>query len=132
MCFTTEHNSAVPGGPMSKRFTLTCAVAALLAVGVRADDPPDFKPDARYTGSSFNGWKMLGQAEWKAQNGEIAGKPTAESGGWLMGLPALQDVLFFANVKCDGKCRTGVLLRAEPTTDGGWKGIFMSLTDGDF
>ena len=30
----------------------------------------------------------------------------------------LQDLQFFANVRCEAKCRTGVLLRAEKTTDG--------------
>lgn len=117
---------------MSKRFTLTCAVAAVLAIGVQAADPPDFKPDVTFTGSSLTTWKTVGQAAWTAQNGEIVGRPSAESGGWLMMDKPLQDLLFFANVRCDATCKAGVLMRVDKAPDGTMKGIFMSLADGDF
>ena len=111
---------------------LTTAMAALVSLGVHADDPPDFKPDASFSGSSLKGWRTLGQVDWKAQNGELTGRPAAESGGWLVMEQPLQDLQFYANVRCDAKCRTGVLLRAEKTADGGLKGVFVSYNDGDF
>ena len=40
--------------------------------------------------------------------------------------------MFYTNLRCEGTCKTGVLLRAEKTPDGGMKGIYVSLTDGDF
>ena len=100
--------------------------------GARAEDPPDFKPDAAFSGSSLKGWQVLGQADWKAQNGELVGRPTAEAGGWLVMETPFQDLQFFANVRCEAPCRTGVLLRAEKTADGGLKGIFVSYSAGDF
>jgi hypothetical protein len=104
------------------------AVAALV---VNAADPPDFKPDHVFAGSSLSGWHVVGQADWKAVNGEIAGRAKAGAGGWLMLDQKLQDLQFFANVRCDNPCKAGVLFRAEQTADGGMKGIYVSLADGD-
>jgi hypothetical protein len=42
-----------------------------------------------------------------------------------------QDVAFFAAFRCEPGCKTGVLLRAQKTADGGLKGIFVSLNEGD-
>jgi hypothetical protein len=44
---------------------------------------------------------------------------------------SLQDVQFGFELRCTGGCRTGVLLRAEKTPNGGLKGIFTSLVDED-
>src|SRR5262249_46384956 len=114
-----------------KAFVFTGAAVATLTLGLQAADPPDFKADATFTGSSLAGWHVLGQADWKAQNGELVGRPTSESGGWLMMNRSFQDLQFYANVRCDAACKIGVLLRAEKTADG-LKGIFVSFADGDF
>ena len=45
---------------------------------------------------------------------------------------SLQDLQFFANLRCQGPCKAGVLLRAEKTADGGMRGIYVSFADGDF
>lgn len=113
-------------------WSMTCAVTALMTLGVRAADPPDFTPDATFTGSSLGAWKVVGQADWKAQNGELIGRSTGEAGGWLVADKPLQDQLFFASVKCDGKCRTGVLLRAAKASDGSMSGVYVSYSEGDF
>ena len=42
-----------------------------------------------------------------------------------------QDVAVFASFRCAAGCQTGVLLRAERTADGGLKGVFVSLNEGD-
>ena len=41
-----------------------------------------------------------------------------------------QDIEFYTEFRCAEKCDAGVLLRAEKTPDGGWKGVYVSL-DGD-
>jgi hypothetical protein len=103
----------------------------MIAIGLLAADPPDFKADATFTGSSLTGWHTVGQVEWKAQNGELVGHPSSDGGGWLVMDKSFQDLQFFANVRCDGKCQTGVLLRAAKTSDGGLTGVYVSFADGD-
>ena len=38
---------------------------------------PSFRPDVRFTGSTLAGWHTLGDADWRAQDGEIVGTPKA-------------------------------------------------------
>jgi hypothetical protein len=90
-----------------------------------------FIPDAAFKGSTLKGWHVLGQADWHATNGEIVGTAKAGGGGWLVLDHSYQDVGLFANFRCTGGCRTGVLLRAEKTADGGMRGIFVSLDQGE-
>jgi Domain of Unknown Function (DUF1080)/FG-GAP-like repeat len=117
---------------MPHRFR-TCAVAAAVALlgpallGTAASR--NFVPDVVFTGSALTGWKPLGAAEWRAQNGEIVGTPT--TGGWLVADRAYQDVAVAASFRCAEGCRAGVLLRAERTPDGGLKGIYTSLAADD-
>src|SRR6476659_888467 len=99
----------------------TIAVTALAAAG------PTFIPDARFQGSNLTGWHTLGAAEWRAANGEITGKPTAVSGGWLLMDRGLQDLGVYASFRCLGECATGLLVRAQKTPDG-IKGLLVSLT----
>jgi len=92
---------------------------------------PTFKPDATVKGSSLTGWHVLGQADWKSQDGEITGTAKAGGpGGWLVLDKSYQDTAFYASFRCAEGCKTGVLLRAEKTP-GGMKGIFVSLAAGD-
>ena len=111
---------------------LAIVALAVGTLGLQAADPPDFKPDATFTGSSLTGWHVVGQADWQAQNGELIGRPTAGTGGWLMMDKPLEDLQFFANVRCDDPCRTGILLRAVKAPDGGMTGVYVSLAKGDF
>jgi hypothetical protein len=105
--------------------------AALVAAGVYASGARDFAPDATFKGSSLTGWHPLGEAKWKAENGEIVATP-GSGGGWLALDKSYQDLQFFTNVRCAAACKTGVLLRAAKTPDGGLSGIFVSLAGGDF
>jgi hypothetical protein len=111
---------------------LMSALGVLSTVGLRATDPPDFQPDATFTGSSLTGWTTVGAATWKAENGELVGQPTSAGGGWLLANKPLEDLLFYSNVRLDAATKTGVLLRAEKTKDGGLQGVYVSLSDGDF
>ena len=113
-----------------------CGVSLVAAGAVVAALSPlpsaatrNFAPDAVFTGSSLEGWRQIGQAAWRAENGEIIG--TASTGGWLVLERSYQDVAFAASFRCAPGCRAGVLLRGERTPDGGMKGIFTSLTEGD-
>src|ERR1700676_1347042 len=91
---------------------------------------PTFTVGSTFKGSSLKGWHVLGQADWKAQNGELTGKAKDGGSGWLVLDQGFQDIGFFASFKCAGACKTGVLVRAEKTPQG-MKGIYVSLTEGE-
>jgi hypothetical protein len=59
------------------------------------------------------------------------GTPKSPADGWLLIDRSYQDVGFAANFKCGAGCKTGVLSRAEKTPDGGMKGIYLSMTEGE-
>src|SRR5947209_7549580 len=54
----------------------------------------EFIPDFAFKGSSLTGWHTVGQAAWRAENGEIVGTPQTPAGGWLMMDRGYQDVKF--------------------------------------
>jgi 3-keto-disaccharide hydrolase/FG-GAP-like repeat len=114
------------------RFFPPVVAAAAMVVALHAAEPKNFKPDATFSGSTLTGWHVLGDADWKAQNGELIGtaKP-GTAGGWLVMDKSFQDVRVFANYRCTGECKSGVLLRAQRTPDGGMRGVYVSLTDGE-
>ncbi|MBW3628638.1 MAG: VCBS repeat-containing protein, partial [Gemmatimonadetes bacterium] len=89
----------------------------------------DFVPSYTFRGSQLTGWTPLGQASWRADNGEIVGVPRG-GGGWLIMDEPYQDLGFFARFRCAAPCTAGVLLRAQ-RTEGGLTGVFVSLADGD-
>lgn len=112
-----------------KRLTLV-PIALSVAATAFAAAPNTFAPDWTFKGSSLTGLKTLGQADWKAENGELIGTPKAASGGWLVLDKALQDAAFFGSFRCSAGCKTGVLMRMQKTaTD--MRGVYLSLTDGD-
>src|SRR6476660_4693219 len=110
------------------------AVVALAATAmiIHADNPANFKPDATFKGSTLTGLQTIGDADWKAQNGELIGTPKAGgSGGWIVLDKSFQDIDFFTNYRCVGTCTAGVLLRAQKTPEGGLTGVYLSLSEGD-
>jgi hypothetical protein len=102
--------------------------ASMLSGALAYASGPSFRPDVKVAGTSLDGWHPFGQAEWKAEKGEIIGKPN-QSGGWLVLDKSYQDILFYSEYKCTGGCVTGLLLRAEKTPDGGMTGVYVSLSD---
>ena len=115
---------------MSSKYALSImvpAAAGLLVLAPLFGVGPSFKPDVTVKGSALTGWHALGQASWKAQEGEITGavKPGSQ-GGWLVLDRSYQDAAFYSSFRCGEGCKTGVLLRAEKTAQG-MKGIFVSL-----
>ena len=119
---------------MTKRIGASLAAAALVTAAgasIIHGASTNFAPDAVFTGSSLTGWQTVGQSTWRAENGEIIGTPTSPAGGWLVADKSFQDVAVFASFRCAAGCQTGVMLRAEKTSDRGLKGIFVSLNQGD-
>ncbi len=97
-------------------------------------NPPGapFLADYVFSGSALSGWHIFGEADWRAENGEIIGKAhPGSNGGWLVLDKSYQDVLFFGRFRAPAGSKTGVLVRAAKTPDGGLKGIFVSLDPQD-
>ena len=115
------------------RYRAGVFVAAVFAAAASASiihgASKNFAPDAVFSGSSLDGWQSIGKVSWRAENGEIVGAPTAPGGGWLLSDRSYEDVAVFTSFRCAAGCRTGMLLRAEKTADGGLKGIFVSLNE---
>jgi hypothetical protein len=104
------------------------AVPVILSVLFAATH--DFIPDYSFRGSSLAGWHTLGHAAWRAENGEITATPQTPDGGWLMLDKSYQDVELYTGFRCadKDKCDAGLLLRAEKTPAGGWKGIYIPFS----
>src|SRR5688572_13237618 len=110
---------------MSKRVLTFAVIVVSLSVpmlGTRYS----FIPDWTFKGNTLAGWHVLGQADWKAANGELVGTPKSPDGGWLLLDKPLQDVEVGFDFKVSPGSKAGVLLRAEKT-DTGLKGVFVSL-----
>ena len=123
-----------PGSPnglrhLATRTLLIAASAGLILIPVFGIGPT-FAPDWTFKGSSLKGWHVLGNADWRAENGELIGKAKSAGGGWLVSDTSLQDLGFYASFRCTGECKTGIMVRAEKAADG-MKGDFVSLTEGD-
>src|SRR5262245_21376877 len=86
---------------------LSGAVMAFAVVTMAA--PRTFVPDVTLPGSSLNGWHTVGQADWKAQDGEIIGTPKTADGGWLLLDKSYQDIGVVADFRCSAGCKTGIL-----------------------
>src|SRR6185437_2069335 len=82
-------SSGLPGQPPE-------APPAGVPDGVRTPAGASFLADHVFSGSELTGWHTFGQADWRAENGEIVGKAHAGgNGGWLVLDKSYQDVLFF-------------------------------------
>src|SRR4051794_4959402 len=106
---------------------LTGLVMCLLVRPAAANK--NFVPDWTFKGSSLGTWRTLGNAEWRAENGEIVGVPKTPEGGWLILDKPLQDVEFASTYRCTGGCRTGVMVRTQSAPEG-IQGIYVALPDG--
>jgi hypothetical protein len=114
---------------MPRKLLLLAAVSTFLASLPMFATGPSFHPDATLTGSSLTGWHTFGQAEWRAENGEVVATPNG-GGGWLVLDHSYQDIGVYTQFRCAAACETGVLLRAEKTATG-MKGIYVALSEPD-
>ncbi len=115
---------------LNKSLWLAAFTMALpFLTNLRAEGP-SFIPDSTFKESSLDQWHTLGQANWKAANGEVTGKSTGqENSGWLISNHSLQDTGLYFEFRCTGACNTGVLLRTHKVDDG-LEGVFLSIGDG--
>src|SRR3954452_5685242 len=115
------------------RKQLACASVAIAATCLllpRAGANKNFAPDWTFQGSSLGAARVIGNADWRAQNGEIIGTPKTAEGGWLILDKPLQDVQFAATFRCTGGCRAGVMLRTQSTPEG-IRGVYVALPEGE-
>lgn len=91
--------------------------------------PANFVPDWTFKGSALTGTDQIGQATWRAENGEIVGTPKSPDGGWLLINPGYQDVQLAGSFRCAGTCTAGVMVRSEKTP-AGIQGILKTLAGG--
>ena len=86
---------------MRIRHSAACvaAIAAALVVttALTQGASKNFVPDVIFNGSSLSGWRPLGDAKWRAENGEISPRPGG-GGGWLILDKSYQDVAFCLRV----------------------------------
>jgi hypothetical protein len=115
---------------LDKRLCLITAIGGVLLLAPLFGAGPTFVPDGTFKGSTLSGWHVLGQADWKARNGELVGVPSSPAGGWLVLDRSYQDVGLYASVRCVSGCKTGILLRVEKTADG-MRGVFLAFEDLD-
>ena len=89
---------------MSKRIVgvIVLAVSALFSILFAATH--DFLPDFVIRESSLAGWRTVGHATWRANNGEITGTPQDQDGGWLVLDKSYQDVQFYTELHCAARC----------------------------
>jgi len=91
----------------------------------------NFVPDLVFRESSLAGARTIGGAAWSANKGEITATPKGQDGGWLVLDKSYQDIQFYTEFRCAARCDAGVLLRSEKTSAGGWKGIYVPLSEDD-
>ena len=109
-------------------------VAILLSASLGGQTPAPsingtFVPDWTFKGSALTGTDQIGQAAWRAENGEIVGTPKSADGGWLLINPGYQDVQVAGSYRCAAECTVGVMLRGEKSASG-IKGIYTTLAGG--
>jgi hypothetical protein len=112
---------------------IACASVAIIATCLtlpRAGANKNFVPDWTFHGSSLETARSIGNADWRAENGEIIGTPKTAEGGWLILDRPLQDVQFASTFRCTGGCRAGVMLRAQKTPQG-MQGVYMALPEAE-
>ena len=114
---------------MSKRILGAALLVTSALFSVLFAATGDFIPDVVFRASSLDGLQTVGQADWRANNGEITGRPRSQDGGWLVLDKSYQDVQFHTEFRCAAACDAGLLLRMEKTS-GGWKGVYISLNEG--
>ena len=110
---------------------LALSTVAVSTPAVAQPAAVQFKADGSLSGSTLQGWKTLGAADWTITDGIVTGKPRRGEGGWLMSDLSLTDLAFYTQVQCTGACRAGILMRAEKQADGTIKGIYVALSDAD-
>ncbi len=117
-----------------KRFLSIVLLVGISALAFGQEIPFDangrglsFPPDYSFTGSSLKGWHTMGNASWKAQNGEISVNANGDH-ALLVSERSFQDVVVHFLLKAAPGSEGGLIVRLEKTNDG-YKGILMAVKD---
>ncbi|MDR3739313.1 MAG: DUF1080 domain-containing protein [Terracidiphilus sp.] len=78
-----------------------------------------------FNGTGLEGWQSLGAGNWQAQNGELVGTATSNTGGWLFANNGYQDFVLRVSFECT-TCNTGVVVRAAKS-GANMTGIYIPL-----
>ena len=114
---------------MSRHVLIGVAIVTFALAPVQGDRAM-FVPDWTFKGNTLTGWRVLGEASFRALNGEIIGTPQSPAGGWLILDKSFQDVEVGFDFQMPSGAKTGLLLRAEKTPSG-TKGVYVSLSEGE-
>jgi hypothetical protein len=106
---------------------LTMVSVAAVSIGLSGEATRTFVPDWTFKGSALSGMKQVGQATWRAENGEIIGTPTGPDGGWLLLENGYQDVQVAASYRCAAECTAGIMVRSEKAPDG-TRGVYTIIS----
>ncbi len=116
---------------------VSSVVAGVLSAGCSPAPPPAPTTSAPATpvvrvespkvfdGTSLNGWKTVGPAQWKAENGDLVGTVTT-GGGWLVLDSVYGDTGVELTFECD-KCEPGVMIRSSQQGNQ-TSGVFFELS----
>ena len=115
---------------MSRHVLIGVAIVTFALAGPVQGDRAMFVPDWTFKGNTLTGWRVLGEASFRALNGEIIGTPQTPAGGWLILDKSFQDVEVGFDFQMASGAKTGLLLRAEKTPSG-MKGVYVSLSEGE-
>ena len=91
--------------------------------------PGTFVPDWTFKGSSLTGTDQIGQAKWRAENGEIIGTRPAPTAAGYSSTRVTRTVQVAGSYRCAAECTAGVMLRGEKSASG-IKGIYTTLAGG--
>jgi hypothetical protein len=106
---------------------LTVASIAAISIGISGQTTRTFLPDWTFKGSALTGMQQVGQATWRAENGEIIGTPAGPDGGWLLLPNGYQDVQVAASYRCAAECTAGIMVRSEKGAQG-TKGVYTVIS----
>ena len=106
---------------------LTCA--ALLAVVPAVAQGPHADNFKAFNGTSLQGWRPQGGAEWRVANGEIVAAAGGEA-GWLVMEKRYQDLVLRFAYLCHN-CDAGVALRHGQSSPGTTSALYVALAGPD-
>jgi hypothetical protein len=88
---------------------------------------------AVFNGANLDGWKTQGRASWKAEHGEIVGRPDPgqKTDCWLFSEQKWTDFTLEVEFKVPGKCNSGIAIRMpkEATGDPDMYGYEVQISD---
>src|SRR5436305_14548928 len=94
------------------------ALAGALLLSPSAGANRNFIADWTFSASGVASMRTLGDAECRAENGEIVGVPKTAARGWLIMDKPLQDLQLASDYRCTGGCAAGNLLPAQSSAEG--------------